>query len=573
MEKPNSRKPGEGDSREKTQEREAAPVRWEAPGEEIRPVDWGVHPVAAGILRARGIARDDWASFRDAPIGGLLRPEGLRNAPEAAARIHRAVREKEPITLYGDYDADGITAVALGVDLLEQLGARVDWYINDRFGEGFGIGVRGVEELARRGTRLLVTADNGTSGQAAVARARDLGMEVVVTDHHEPNGPLPECLVVNPKQPGCSYPNRDLAGVGVLFKVLQLVCESLGETRREQKQLDLVALGSVADMVPLRGENRILVKNGLKLMTRDWREKGRVRPGIAALMEQAGTSSVRAEHLGFQFGPMLNAEGRLNGSPGISVKLLLSRDPEEARRCAGELAKINRKRKEKTAEQIGWAQEMADLEKSLLFLADPRFEEGLAGLVAGRLADRFNRPALVLARTPQGLYKGSGRAGEGVDLKGMLDPLAGLLDAYGGHAQACGLTVSEPNLATVKSLLETRARALLGAGPRERIRTADARVQPDELDEDLAEAFGEMEPFGEGFPRPLLLVEGFVPTETGYSQSGLHTRMEKNGVTFWRFGERIEGAGPFCLAGSLEMEEYRGRKKPRFRVEHIREEG
>ena len=540
-------------------------VRYTVDGPVPRREGAGIHPLVAGLLAGRGID-GDLETFLDAPVGGILN-EKMKGQQEAARRIGQAVEAGEPITIYGDYDADGVTSTALGVGLLERLGARVDFYINDRFAEGFGIGVPGVEAIHRRGTRLIVTCDNGIAGVQAIRRARELGMDVVVTDHHEPGESLPDCVVVDPKQPGCSYPNKEITGVGVLFKVLRDVCADRGLEKLPLRELDLVALGTVADVAPLTGENRVFVKNGLKLMNWD-----RARPGIRAFKEVAGIQEVKSYHLGFVLGPMINAEGRLDGSPEVAVRLLTTTSMEEATGAARQLQAANKRRQELLEGQYELAESLLEPQKDLFFLADGRFHEGIVGLIASRLKENFGRPAIVLGRDGQGRYKGSGRSVPGIHMKELLDKMSGLMEGYGGHAMACGLTVAEENLVVLKNMLETEVKKKMAGRPPGREVPVDGVLGWEDLDMALARGLERLEPFGQGFPRPKFLVEGFVPDRLGYSKDGKHTRMDKEKVTCWRFGERIEEDGPFRLVGYPDVNEFRGTVSLQFKVEDCRPE-
>ena len=545
--------------------REAKPRYLWPDGELPEKDEAGVHPVVAGILRKRGI-RDNLREFLEAPVNRMLE-EKLMNQQEAADRIRRAVETGEKVTIYGDYDADGVTSTALGINILSALGGRVDGYINDRFGEGFGIGVGGVREIHARGTGLIVTADNGIAGHEAIREALRLGMDVVVTDHHEPNGELPPVIVVDPKQPGCGYSNKDLVGAGVLFKVLRQVCLDLGREKLPLKELDLVALGTVADVAPLLGENRVLVKNGLKLM--NWEK---MRPGIRALREVAGLDKVKSYHLGFVFGPMINAEGRMFGSPETALELLTTQDASRATDCARTLWEHNRKRQELLETQYALAETLLEPEKDIYFLADPRFHEGIVGLIAGRLRENYQRPAIVLGRGEAGTFKGSGRSVPGLNMKELLDKMSALLAGYGGHAQACGLTVREDNLVMLKNFVETEVRNRMKGKEMCREVAVEARLPWESLTMGLAEALEEMEPFGTGFSRPRFLVEDFLADRVAYSRDGRHTRLEKDRISCWRFGVHLESPGPYRLVGVPDINEFQGRRMVQFRIDDCLEE-
>ncbi|QRN85017.1 single-stranded-DNA-specific exonuclease RecJ [Clostridia bacterium] len=531
----------------------------------------GLHPKLLTLLGNRGIV--DIEKFITCPISAL-RTEKLLNQNQAVERLERAIKEGEQITVYGDYDVDGVTSAAIGLNILRDLGAKVDYYINNRFEEGFGIGKKGVEAIARRGGSLILTADNGIAGYEAVEYAKTLGLEVLVTDHHEPNDRLPDCIVVDPKQPGCPYPNKDIVGVGVLFKVLDDLARRLGKGRRALHELDLVAMGTVADVAPLLGENRILVKNGLKLMDpAALVGKRKLRPGIEALRAVAGLDKapVNAYHLGYLFGPMINAEGRLNGVPEKSVELLTTNNLGRAVSLARELSTLNDKRKKTVEELYDIALEQIDLTKKILIVADARFHEGVVGLLAGRLKKEFYLPAIVLGVDQAGCFKGSGRSIPGFNLKKKLDKLSGLLEAYGGHELACGLTVTEDNYQTVKNMLETQAAICFPGEVVEHI-DIDVELGKEDICETLVQDLEKLEPFGQGFPRPKFWVHSFKPDSLGYSRDGKHTRMKakigSKTMDFWAFGQRIEGDETcFDILGSPSFNVFRGKRSIQFRIE------
>lgn len=533
---------------------------------------FSLHPLVERILEERGI--EDVETFVKAPISSLIdRP--MLNQRQAARAISRALDKGKKITIYGDYDVDGVTSVALGLNILRALGGQVDYYINDRFSEGFGIHAGAVEKISQRGTDLIITADNGISGIEASQKAKELGIGLIVTDHHEPNPQgLPQALVVDHKQDGCDYPNKELVGVGVLFKVLDEVCRLRGMGRRALHELDLVALGTVADVAQLVGENRSLVKNGLLLMDPgQLGAKKALRPGIQALREAAGlkeTDPVEAYHLGFIFGPMINAEGRLEGSPHKAVELLTSRDLTRARQLAGQLKEINEKRKKLVKDLYEKALDLVDPDKAVFIIADPAFEEGVVGLLAGKLSEDFGRPAIVLTQGKDGRLKGSGRSVPGLNLKACLDKLAGLLVAYGGHSQACGLTVEADAFVPVKNMLETEVEARMGQVKKRPV-LVDLVVEDQALSADLFEDMEKLAPFGLGFPRPRLMVRPFKLAKISYSRDKKHSRLSGQaaaGIDFWAFGQTLEDPEELaCLVGTTRLSFFRGRKQLQFRIE------
>ncbi|HVI19540.1 MAG TPA: single-stranded-DNA-specific exonuclease RecJ, partial [Gaiellales bacterium] len=379
----------------------------------------GVSRTMAEVLLRRG--HGDAASAR-----AFLEAEGPRHDPSllgdmsaACDRILAAIERGDRICVHGDYDADGICATALAVLVLRSLGAEVGWHLPSRFEEGYGVGAQALERLAGEGVKLVVTVDCGITATAEVARARELGMDVIVTDHHRPADELPDCLRVCTRP--SDYPFPELCGTGVVLKLAEALYARSGRDRDQLDQhLDLVALATVADVVPLLDENRGLVRAGLRRMART------AKPGLRALMAAARIDRTRvaAGDLGFRLGPRINAAGRL-GHPGVALDLLLTDDDDRARELAAKLESLNRRRQsveeeilELAAEQVE-ARDAAWRERRAYVLASPDWHEGVIGIVASRLVERFNRPVVLIAGSEEH-WKGSGRSTSAFDLHGAL---------------------------------------------------------------------------------------------------------------------------------------------------------
>ncbi len=503
--------------------------------------DLDLSPVTARVLVNRGITTpEEVRRFLRGGTGDLHPPFLLKDTDLGVSRILEAVERGERITVYGDYDVDGVTGTALLYLTLKKLGARVDYYIPSRLEEGYGLHGSALEELAGKGVGLLVTVDCGISAWEEVKYAARLGMDVVVTDHHEAGAILPEAAaVINPKRRECSYPFKGLAGVGVAYKLAQALFVQAGMGGEELGLLDLVALGTVADVVPLLDENRILVAQGLKVMA-----SGR-RPGLLALGEKAGLDLARvgSGHLAFVLGPRLNAVGRL-GEALKSVSLLTTGDLKQARALAEDLEGKNRRRQELEAQILREAVEIIDREVDLeqnrvLVLASTGWHEGVIGIVASRLVERYYRPVVLVALEGE-IGKGSARSIPGFDLYQALNQCGYLLERYGGHEGAAGFSIRASNLEVFREKLNRLAFEWLSAGDLVPVTTVDGEVGADDLDIDLARELRGLEPFGLGNPAPVLLCRGLeVSTARKVGKNGDHWKIRFKTP----YGSVLEGIG------------------------------
>jgi single-stranded-DNA-specific exonuclease len=485
----------------------------------------GLLPAVGRALWARGL-RDAEAAHRflQPRLEQLPDPFGLKGIDAAVARVQRAFEAREAICVYGDYDVDGVTSTALLVSVLRKLAscapgggapARIDYYVPNRLIEGYGLNLEAMEKLAGRGTRLVVSADCGVTAVAEIDAAARLGLDVVVIDHHtsaQTAEALPRAVaILNPHQPGCAFPGRELAAVGVAFHLLLALRKRLREAgwfagRTEpnlREQLDLVALGTIADVVPLTGPNRVLVHFGLRELARG------ARPGVLALKSVAQIAGeVSCGDVGFKLGPRLNAAGRL-ADASVGVRLLLSEDLAEARELAEQLDRANGERQELQAriadEAVRKAQELGD--RRALVVSSPGWHVGVVGIVASRLVERFHRPALVLCEDEGGTAKGSGRSIEGFHLYDALARCAAHLTRFGGHRHAAGVTLPTSAVLELADALETVARERLlpeQLEPRLRI---DSTLRPEEIGRGLAEQLRRLAPFGAGNPEPIFACE------------------------------------------------------------------
>ena len=519
------------------------------------------------ILKSRNIDLD-YKDFIEVDFNKIYEDKYL-NQDKAVKKIMEALEKKVKIAIYGDYDADGITGTAIGLNILRGLGADTAYYINDRFTEGFGINPEGVKALHKEKVGLIITVDNGIAGIEGVNKAKELGIEVIITDHHEPNSEiLPDCLIVDPKQPGCPSVNKEITGVGVLFKILLDICQKLGKELIAKKEMDLVALGTVADMAPLLGENRLIVKTGLMIWNHS---KGKY--GIKRLIEKTGLrKDITAYELGFVFAPILNAESRLKGRPVKGITVLTSKDTSEIDKAVDELIEINNKRKEMLEQQIQIGESLIDPDKNLFFIFDNRITEGIAGLIASRIMDSYKTPTIVLGRTHEGYYKGSGRSIQDFNLKKALDKNSKLLKNYGGHKLACGLTVEQANLDLVKNLLETEGKMQLENKEAVDNVYIDSKLMTNDLNMDLMDSLNQLEPFGNGFNRPLFLIEDLRVENVTYMKD-IHSKFTMNGIEFIAFNKLMEKGNKVSLVGNPQINSYNGRQSIQFVIKEILEEG
>ena len=483
-------------------------------------------------------------------------PDGLSDLDVAAARIARAVQGDEPILVLGDFDADGASGTALAVSLLESLGAaRVDYLVPNRFAFGYGLTPQIVRVALEREPALIVTVDNGMSSVAGVTLAQECGVDVVVTDHHLPGEELPPaCAIVNPNAPGCAFASKALAGVGVVYYVLSRVRVLLTEAGFFPERgiappnlanwLDLVALGTVADVAPLDLNNRILVHQGLRRM-----RGGLARPGIRALAQVArrNLSAVTAQDLGFGIAPRLNAAGRL-ADMTLGIRCLLSPGTAEAQRLAGELDELNTERRDierdMTLDAALLVDESRDDQRSVLCLYDASWHQGIVGIVAGRIRERYHRPVIAFADAGAGApgeLRGSARSIPGLHIRDALDDVAarfpGLMVKFGGHAMAAGLSIKRSQLDRFTKAFSDAVEARVSERDLAGIRVTDGQLEPADLVIDNARLVASHGPWGQGFEEPTFHGEFGVVAQRVVGQRHLKLAL--------RHGDRVVDAIAF----------------------------
>jgi len=519
----------------------------------------GLPPLIARLLLNRGLADpEEILAFLDPGLERLASPFDLPDLDVAAARLARAVRRREPLVVYGDYDADGLTAASLLTQFCQELGLPCTTYIPDRLTEGYGLNQQALEKLAAQAS-LLVTVDCGVSDVAEVAWARDHGLEVIITDHHELPPELPPALaVVNPKRAGEAYPFEMLAGVGVALLLALGVRARLREegwfkTHPEPNlrgYLDLVALGTAADVVPILGENRILVREGLKVLgeTR--------RPGLLALKEVAGMNgkTVSFRDLCFRLAPRINAAGRLGQALG-ALQLLLATDLNQARSQARILNELNRRRQSLEGEVLeqakGLIRQQALDRRPVMVLGREGWHPGVLGIVAARLAEEFHRP-VALVGLKEGIGKGSGRSIPGYHLFQGLEACRQYFLKFGGHEAAAGFVIRQENLAALQADLEETFLAQTGELQLRPTLKVDAAVEFSDLDQGFYQHLERLRPFGPGNPEPVFMCEGVeCLTSRVVGERHLKVQLSQGGVVMEAIA--FDQAPLHPLSGPLEV--------------------
>lgn len=543
---------------------------------EVRPLDkeraaafaqtYGVPFFLAMLMNIRGL--DDAAHLREFLGEGepLSDPFLLKDMDKAAARITRAVDNMEKIAVYGDYDADGVTSTAMLYSYLETRGADVIFYIPQREGEGYGMNIGAVEYLKEQGVSLIVTVDNGISSVQEVARANELGIDVVVTDHHRPQEILPDAVaVVDAYRPDDTSPYKHFSGVGIAFKLLMALEDGAGDVEDLlEAYSDLAAIGTIGDIVPLTGENRTLIRAGLERLSRS------DRPGVQALLENAGIAgkALTSTNVAFTLVPRINATGRM-GAPERAVRLLISGYEEEAEVLSEEICADNEERRRVEAEIAEAA--FADIEakgymKDRVVVVDgENWHHGVIGIVASRVTERCGKPCMIISRGGTEA-KGSGRSIEGFSLFEAICACGDLLIKFGGHPMAAGITLKSENIEAFRKRINQYAAEHFPQMPTQTV-TLDCKLNPAALSVSMAQSLTQLEPFGNGNPQPVFGLFNMELSNVTPVGGGGHLRLtlEKNGavITAMRFNTKPEElpyhiGDKIDLAVQLEAREFRG---------------
>jgi single-stranded-DNA-specific exonuclease len=468
----------------------------------------GVSPVTARVLCIRGFADPDAARRFLAPsVEGFHDPFALTDMAAAVDRVLGAIARKERIAVHGDYDVDGVTSTVILRRMLELLGADVTHFLPERLRDGYGLQPASIDRLHAEGVRLVISVDCGIRGLEAAERARDRGVDLIITDHHEPDAVLPRAgAVINPKRLDCSYPDKNLAGVGVALKLVHALCIRAGHVEWLPGFIKVAAIGTLADVVPLVGENRIIAKIGLGLLSR-----GPNKVGLRALIDACGLAgkSIDSYHIGFVMAPRINAAGRMS-TPDLAARLLLSSDEglaEEARGLAEQLNAENLRRQQEEADIVARARAIveSDLEvgsRAVIVVAGEGWHRGVIGIVASKLVESFHRPAIVLSIDGD-VAHGSCRSIPSFDMLEALTSCAAVLAAFGGHKQAAGLTLEAGRIREFRARVNEHADARLQPDDLRPRLWIDGSVTLRDLDEQFASELQSLAPFGAGNPNPL----------------------------------------------------------------------
>jgi len=539
-----------------------------------------IFPITAQILVNRGIENETEANlFLNCTLFDLPSPYLMKGMDRAVERIKKALENNERIAIYGDYDVDGVTSTALLYSFLKVLKANVTYYNPDRLKEGYGINIDAVKKLAEQGVSLIISGDCGITAVKEIEQAKELGVEFIVTDHHQPPQELPRAVsILNPKLSECKYPGKEIVGVGVIFNLVIALRRALrdegffknGEPNLGD-YLDLVALGTVADCAPLLDVNRILVKEGIKRM------QSPKRLGVQALKE---ASSIKGEvtsyDLGFKLGPRINASGRMSTAEN-AVALFISEDLGEARELAKELNEKNSNRQSTEAEIIKEAISLLESNPALIgansiVLASRNWHPGIIGIVASRIVEKYEKPTMLIAISEDGVGKGSGRSLEGINIYAALSECRELFLQFGGHEQAAGLSIREENVEKFREMFD---KALENSEEQyEKKLKVDCSIELDSLTDSLISEFELLQPFGIGNPEPALLSRTVeVVSQRIFKDKHLGFKVKKGTKLFDAIWFNMKE--PFTLPDKVDMvftpefSKWNGKKEIRLRVKDV----
>lgn len=537
-----------------------------------------ISSVLAKILVTRGLDTAEAArAFMEMDISGIHDPYLMKDMDVAVERIRAAIDRQEKIVVYGDYDADGVTSTTVMMTVLQDLGADVSFMIPNRFKQGYGPNTELFQQAFDNGTKLIVTVDNGISGIEQVDFANGLGMDVIISDHHDIGESLPNALaVVHPRHPEGNYPFGELAGVGVAFKIAHALYEEMPD-----HLIELTAIGTVADLVPLHGENRLFVKEGLAALIDS------PSPAIAALCEVAGVKQqdITEETIGFMFGPRINAIGRLQDADP-AVRMFMTEDPAEARSLASGLDVLNKERQaivkqiaEEAMQQVD--QRYPDGPPRVIVVAQEGWNPGVVGIVASKLTEKFYRPSIVLSLDPEtGKAKGSARSIEGFHLYNELAKNRDILPHFGGHPMAAGMTLEASAVDDLRDRLNKQAETSLTEEDLLPVVEIDIPLRLDEIDITAIESMRLLAPFGMGFAKPKFYLEGVKVAsirKIGAAQNHLKMELTQDAALLDAVGFGIGPVGDeltpdvkIDVIGDLQINEWNGRKKPQLMVEDVR---
>lgn len=537
-----------------------------------------IHPIIEELLKKRGVSgEEEIREFLSEKPQKTYDPFLLPDLEAGVDFILQAAQEQKKICIYGDYDADGITSVSILMEFLRNLTENIEFYIPSRFDEGYGLNMDAVKKIKEGGADVLLTVDCGSVSFEEVELAKKLGMEVLVTDHHSITDVRADCLLINPKRADSAYPFDGLAGCGVAFKLAQGIQKKAGLPKAAlNRTLDLVALGTIADIVPLLDENRTLVKHGMHIIASG------LRPGLAALIEKISfdRESLSSDNVSYGIAPHLNAAGRI-GDASVAAWLMLAQESQKIAQYTDQLIACNQQRKKLQEQAFDLCKELIEdhlADRKFLIVYAEEVHEGIAGIVAGKLKEQYERPVILL--TPFGEYlKGTGRSVPGVHLYHLLKSHETLFLRFGGHEGACGFTMEKANFPILEQALEADMERALQKDPDLLRQTPqpDMALEGAQTTLELAESLGCLAPFGSKNPKPLFLLEQVELSRQQPMGDGRHIRFLatcKDGygvecVLFNKakdYAHMIYGDQPVDLTGTVDFQEWRGNKSVRFTV-------
>jgi single-stranded-DNA-specific exonuclease len=544
-----------------------------------------VSAVTARLLAMRGLTDPDEASrFLNPSLDQLYDPYKLAGLECAANRLMAAIANKERVAVHGDYDVDGITSTVILRRALELLGGDVTHFIPERLTDGYGLQPGTIDRLHAEGATLIVSVDCGIRGAEAARRARVLGIDLIITDHHEPDDHLPDCCaVVNPKRHDCSYPDKNLAGVGVALKLVQALCAKAGKSAWLPAFVKIASIGTLADVVPLVGENRIIAKLGLHMLT-----KGPHKVGLRALLEAAGLNgkTIDSYHIGFMVAPRINAAGRMS-TPDIATRLLLAADEamgEEAKALAEQLEAENLKRRQEDQDILARAKKIVETDpdigaRSVLVVAGEGWHRGVIGIVASKLVDTFYRPAIVLSVDGE-MAHGSCRSIPGFDMLGCLESCAPLMKRFGGHKAAAGLQLESGRIKEFRLAVNAHADTVLSPDDLRPSLWLDGPLAFSDINEQVMSEFARLAPFGPGNPRPKFHTGPVAIVDGPRLLKDRHLKMsvKQNGRVLraiqWNAAEHNDRLTSLKdgveIAYTIDENEYQGAKYVELRIEDFR---
>jgi single-stranded-DNA-specific exonuclease len=567
-----------------------APLIWQShPCDDTRADafarELGLSPVIARLLAIRGIPDVDAAArFLRPSLDHLLDPMGLVDMDRAVDRLMRALAQGERIAVHGDYDVDGITSTVILRRALELLGGQVIHFIPERRRDGYGLQPAAIERLHAEGVHVIVSVDCGIRGADAARRARELGVDLIITDHHEPDVDLPQALaVVNPKRHDCRYADKDLAGVGVALKLVQALCQRAGKTAWLPAFVKVAAIGTLADVVPLVGENRVIAKLGLQLLS-----KGPHKVGLRALLDVAGLTGKQIDsyHIAFMLAPRVNAAGRMS-TPDIATRLLLASDDgmaDEARGLAEQLETENTRRRQEEQDIVAQARKVIESDpevgsRSVLVVAGDGWHRGVIGIVASKIVETFYRPAIVLS-IEDGVAHGSCRSIPGFDMLAALESCAPLMLRFGGHKQAAGLQIEAARIREFRQAVNVWGEERLSPDDLRPRLWLDGPLTFGHISSQVTEQLGTLAPFGAGNAKPVFHTSAvqIVDGPRKLKERHLKVSFRQDRRTFraiaWNAAERetllAEKKEGVELAFSLEKNEFQGESYLELRIEDFR---